>query len=159
MESSGNRGKTGQDAGPKNTPGQARGGAAELFAHNLSAELSARGLSTYQLAAQTKMSERHLEDLVAGKAKRGPRPDTVARIAAKLGVLPEKLLPTDGSTAMVVRLKPLQRDVLHASAALKRSSVEEVLNDAVEGSLETAQRQPRVARILAIMNEPPNSDE
>lgn len=141
------------------SPDRARGRTAELFAQNLSAELAARGLSTYQLAVQTEMSERHLEDLVAGKAKRGPRPDTVARIAAKLGVPPGKLLPTDGSTAMVVRLKPLQRDVLHALAALKRSSVETALNDVIEDSLEAAQRQLKVARMLAIMNEPPSSEE
>jgi hypothetical protein len=111
--------------------------------------LETRGLTPYGLSQVSGLSERHLEDIVAGRVTR-PRPKTIVQLATALNVPVEALVgDTPGRMTVVVDLPESRCDTLYALAAVERSSAERVAARVLAQYLEVHEHDGATAAIVA----------
>lgn len=118
-----------------------------------------RGWSVYSLSQKAKLSERHLGSLVGGEVDR-PRPGTVKALADAFGLPVQALLSDDpGQGTLMIAVPDVIADTLQAVAAIRRSSIEGVIQDVVHQFAVEQSARPSVARVIEAVNEARQLDE
>lgn len=113
--------------------------------------MAERNWTSYRLSKETGLSERHLEDLVAGRVKR-PRSETIDRLAEGFGMTSQELLGLENfSTEVALPLTEREQDVLYAAGAFDRAPLREMLRRAIESFISESESDPDVHQILDAM--------